>query len=931
MDLEASRAVWEARELIEAASDDLARAGDIDRALELLDDAARIVEAGSLLEQQVKQAQAVAFVRRYEARGDPTDLNRGGEILKGVLAQSVLGDKDRRLVSATVAVILYRRWQVTHDAEILDEAIEVGRQSLEGELTGTLPWRTRAQNLALALSDRGGYGSAEDVDEAIRLAVTAVNTTPAGDPGRTTSLINLARSHANAFDSLGRIEDLSAALALYEQILESERITPHDRVLALTGRGNCLRRRHEVVSRDPDDLEQAIASIGEALQVAPPDWSEAVRWKSLLAAVVRQRGEETSSAEQVRWAVRLYEEALSGMAMDSPEVARLRANRASALAALGAETDESSFLLEAIAELQSLVQDPAFTSEERAGLLTNLGHFLLADPRASVSGQNRLRAAAAYEKALKGLAHGSLPRVTLEAARARASLALEDGDHKSATEWFTRACEAADQLSGAQWLDADRDAWLQNSAKLHGELAYCLAHSTRTDDAALVLETSRARTLTRLLERDQRELTRLRAEHPSAARALESALARVRVAEEEERRLSELRPDEKEQLRLRMRTARRVLEQDLAEVRSLPGWRNFFSREHDHAGVTGHESDVLYITPTRVGGFGILLRPHQRAEHFRLPDLREDTIARQADMLLTAAEAPWLGLLDDALDETTGVLGDLLIDPLRDVLTSTSQLVIVASGLLGLLPLHAAWTESPTSADGRCYAIDLATFSYAPNARAVAVAAHTHAEHPLTRGIAVGDPRPTRARALPGARAEASEAAKQFVSAVSLLGSDATRSQIVAELQSATAVHFACHATADVKRPLASYLLLAADDRLTLSDLLSIDLSRIDLAVLSACETGVIGGPLPDEALSLGSGMLAAGVHHVVATLWSVEDEITRALISKFYARLQAGLSPAEALNESQRWLRQSCHARPSQWAAFYHLGPPRDARFDVR
>src|SRR4029453_19405529 len=118
------------------------------------------------------------------------------------------------------------------------------------------------------------------------------------------------------------------------QILESERITPHDRVLALTGRGNCLRRRHEVVSRDPDDLEQAIASIGEALQVAPPDWSEAVRWKSLLAAVVRQRGEETSSAEQVRWAVRLYEEALSGMAMDSPEVARLRANRASALAAL---------------------------------------------------------------------------------------------------------------------------------------------------------------------------------------------------------------------------------------------------------------------------------------------------------------------------------------------------------------------------------------------------------------------------------------------------------------------------------------------------------------------------------------------------------------------------------------------------------------------
>jgi CHAT domain-containing protein len=84
-------------------------------------------------------------------------------------------------------------------------------------------------------------------------------------------------------------------------------------------------------------------------------------------------------------------------------------------------------------------------------------------------------------------------------------------------------------------------------------------------------------------------------------------------------------------------------------------------------------------------------------------------------------------------------------------------------------------------------------------------------------------------------------------------------------------------------------------------------LAKGTLAVLSACETGVISERLPDEVLSLSSGILQSGASAVVSSLWSVPDVSTTILMARFYFLCsEQRVPPAAALREAQRWLRDS-------------------------
>lgn len=83
--------------------------------------------------------------------------------------------------------------------------------------------------------------------------------------------------------------------------------------------------------------------------------------------------------------------------------------------------------------------------------------------------------------------------------------------------------------------------------------------------------------------------------------------------------------------------------------------------------------------------------------------------------------------------------------------------------------------------------------------------------------------------------------------------------------------------------------------------LIDLDLSGLDLAVLSACDTGlgdVAGG---QGVFGLQRAFHYAGTRDVVASLWKVPDEATGALMALFYQNLwDKGLSPIEALRRAQ-------------------------------
>lgn len=88
---------------------------------------------------------------------------------------------------------------------------------------------------------------------------------------------------------------------------------------------------------------------------------------------------------------------------------------------------------------------------------------------------------------------------------------------------------------------------------------------------------------------------------------------------------------------------------------------------------------------------------------------------------------------------------------------------------------------------------------------------------------------------------------------------------------------------------------------LTGEALIDLDLSGLELAVLSACETGlgdVAGG---EGAFGLQRAFHMAGARNVVVSLWKVPDQSTAALMALFYRNLwEKNLSPLESLRQAQ-------------------------------
>lgn len=105
----------------------------------------------------------------------------------------------------------------------------------------------------------------------------------------------------------------------------------------------------------------------------------------------------------------------------------------------------------------------------------------------------------------------------------------------------------------------------------------------------------------------------------------------------------------------------------------------------------------------------------------------------------------------------------------------------------------------------------------------------------------------------------------------------------------------------------------------TAADIANMNLRQCDLAVLSACETGL--GKLGDDGVfGLQRGFKNAGVHSLIMSLKKVHDESTANLMISFYQHLMNGASKREALVKAQQDIRDKGFDDPKYWAAFILL-----------
>lgn len=92
---------------------------------------------------------------------------------------------------------------------------------------------------------------------------------------------------------------------------------------------------------------------------------------------------------------------------------------------------------------------------------------------------------------------------------------------------------------------------------------------------------------------------------------------------------------------------------------------------------------------------------------------------------------------------------------------------------------------------------------------------------------------------------------------------------ILHALPSVAILHLACHGEQDSRDALNSGFEMR-DRRLSIADLLHLDLKGALLAFLSACETAKGDEIQPDQSIHLAAAMLFAGFSNVIGTMWFV-------------------------------------------------------------
>jgi len=323
-------------------------------------------------------------------------------------------------------------------------------------------------------------------------------------------------------------------------------------------------------------------------------------------------------------------------------------------------------------------------------------------------------------------------------------------------------------------------------------------------------------------------------------------------------------------------------------------------------------------------------------------------------------------------DVTKGLRGDAasrlrssVWGPIAKVLGDDVQTVYVCpDGALSALP----WAALPGAADGHVLLEDY-TFAVVPSGPFLLEQLSRPADKDGAAGVLLavggvrydrdGAPADKTGRPWPALPATDRERAGVVAAAgklpkppavVELSGADADVAQLVKDLPAARWAHLATHGffaapkseeREHLFRP-DDFLMGAKGERcgaaernpLTLSGLVlaganqpadgdggvltgeviaGLDLDNMDLAVLSACQTGLGEAATGEGVFGLQRAFHSAGTKNVVASLWKVDDEAAAALMNLFYYHLwEKGEPPLEALHHAQLELYRNPQGVPA-------------------
>lgn len=549
----------------------------------------------------------------------------------------------------------------------------------------------------------------------------------------------------------------------------------------------------------------------------------------------------------------------------------------------------------------------------------------------------------------------------LGVARGQGDIFFEWSVWEKAGMAYLRAIRLGDELYRAGLMLRDKEDRLKTMGQLCKRAAFSFARAKRLNEAAVCLEFGRARGLGDALARDSADLERVKEKNPIAFIRFTNAAKALQEYE------NPRNPKQHSSLQETVQKERDNLREALEEIRKIDGYADFLGEPTFTDIITAVESafPLVYLVTIELGSFALLIYRDQEdadrlqleaiwCEGFTYDQVREWLFAYQgtSELWLTAIEIfdskgedAFKRTLDKVTRALWGLMGPVVERLIKLQLVSKTDrstkyriesvsitantkepqlnAVLIPCGHLALLPLHAAWTDDGAS---RRYALDDIIFSFAPSAIALA---HARKNATLCKKYESFMGIPDLTGSLKNSKKEI-ENISLFYPVI--IPSPGTKKDIVERLPYVNVTHFACHGVADFADGTKSFLIVSSSDsvkeQLTVADIQIAyhkDVNRADqqLAVLSACVSGVVSMELPDEAIGLPAAFLKAGFTAVVSSLWLVHDKSTSLLMQRFHENWKTkGLALYEALHEAQQWLRTETQFSDLwYWAPFYCTG----------
>ena len=183
--------------------------------------------------------------------------------------------------------------------------------------------------------------------------------------------------------------------------------------------------------------------------------------------------------------------------------------------------------------------------------------------------------------------------------------------------------------------------------------------------------------------------------------------------------------------------------------------------------------------------------------------------------------------------------------------------------------------------------------------------------------------------ALPGTEAEVTTIAGLFGPNAQLKKSgDATETTVKqTKLNEYKYLHFATHGIVDEQSPELSRIYLKEsnndDGNLFSGEIFNLVLNA-DLVALSACQTGLGKISKGEGVIGLSRALVYAGARNVMVSYWSVADESTAQMMTRFYQNILQSSTPAYRKTLQQvkvNMIKEKKYGAPFYWAPFVLIG----------